>query len=75
VPAFHRARRQLNVRGDERLVVLVPTRIERLLESRQLTTAFERGLGLERVRRFGGRFIQNESDIGFEITRVQVRSE
>jgi len=75
VPAFRAARRAIGLGPRERLVVLVPTRIERMIEARTLSAAFERGLGLEQVRRFGGRFtIDSDSRLGFEITHVQPRS-
>jgi len=75
VPAFQRVRRELDLSADERLVVLVPTSVERMLESEQLATVFQRGLGLEEVRRFGGRFTLERSSLGFEITRLEARSE
>ncbi len=73
VPAFRGARRGAGLGPGERLVVLLPSGVERLLESAQLTTAFGRGLAMEDVRRFGGRFTSNGPRIGFEVTRVQVR--
>ncbi len=75
VPAFQRARRDLDLSADERLVVLVPTSVERMLESEQLATVFQRGLDLQDVRRFGGRFTLERSNLGFEITRLEARSE
>lgn len=74
VPAFQRVRRELDLQHDERLVVLLPTEVERMLQSAELAAAFERGMDMESVSRFGGRFTTQGSALSFEITRVQSRS-
>jgi len=70
VPAFERIGVAIGLRGPERLAVLVPRAVERLLQSAQLEAAFRRGLALTQVRSFGGRFTVTDGALGFEITRV-----
>lgn len=74
VPAFDAARRQVNLSSDEMLVVLVPTGVERMMESATLSAIFQRGLDMESVRRLGGRFTVEPSGLEFKVTRVQTRS-
>jgi len=74
VPAFDAVRRAVQIKPNERLAVLVPTEVERKLESAQLHAASKRGLSMKRVRYFAGRFRLRNGDLGFEITGVQRRS-
>ncbi len=70
VPAFEQIGHEVGLRWPERLAVLVPRSVERLLQSAQLEAAFRKGLTMERIRSFGGRFTISDGALGFEITRV-----
>jgi hypothetical protein len=71
VPAFSRVRRTAGLAGDERLAILVPVAIERMLQSAQLEAAFRRGLTMSDVLGFGGRFTLDNGNLTVRVTHVQ----
>ena len=71
VPAFAPIVGQLELRSPQRLAVMVPSNIETMLQSAQLTAVFRRGITLDAVKYFGGRFVTQHGKLAFEITRVQ----
>ena len=73
VPAFAAARRQLDLSPRERLAVMVPRLIERKLASAQRVAAQRRGLTLDEVRSFAGRFELEGRHLAFAVTTVQER--
>lgn len=70
VPAFDAARLAVNLRGEERLAVLLPLRVERKLESAQLEAAYGRGLAMNQIDNFAGRFTLRDGDLAFDITHI-----
>ena len=48
----------------------VPTHVERVLESAQLQAAFSRGLVMQQIDNFAGRFTLREGRLAFDITHV-----
>lgn len=75
VPAFNEVRGAAQLGADERLAVLVPTRVERMLDAAQLRAAFERGLLMEEVRDFGGQFNLEDGTLAFDVTDVALRTQ
>ena len=73
VPAFQAVRQGAGLIPRERLVVLVPTKVERMLESAQLAAAFSRGLPMDQIRDFGGCFTVEGQNLAFKITHVRAR--
>lgn len=73
VPAFAPVVNELRLRDGQMLAVMVPAGVETMLQSAQLTATFERGLSMEQVRYFGGRFAMAGNGLRFAITRVQTR--
>lgn len=73
VPAFGRASRHLTLQPGDRLAVVVPTRIERVLEHAQIQAARQRGLRIEQVRNFAGRFALVGNELRFHMTYIQPR--
>ena len=70
VPAFTAVRRAVGVGGQQRLAVLLPLEIERLVQTAQLQAAFRNGLTMEEIRHFAGRFVVEHGRIDFRITHV-----
>lgn len=70
VPAFRAARAAVDLRGEERLAVLLPTRVERTLESAQLKAAYGRGLAMNQIDNFAGRFTLRDGTLAFDITHI-----
>ncbi len=70
VPAFGDVRRQVGLRPGERLAVVVPLRVERVLESAQLEAAFNRNLTMAGIDNFAGRFTLDGGRLSFVITHV-----
>ncbi len=71
VPAFDEMRRQVGIGDDERLAVLVPTHVARMLESAQLEAAFRHGLAVQHIDNFAGRFTLRRGRLAFDITGVR----
>jgi hypothetical protein len=71
VPAFDVMRRQSELANRERLAVLVPAEVERMLTSARIKAAFERGLSMQEIRGFAGRFTLSDDDLAFEVTHVR----
>jgi len=71
VPAFDDVRRAVNLRGQERLAVLLPLHIERVLESAQMEAAYKRGLIMKQIDNFAGRFTLRDGALAFHITHVR----
>ncbi len=74
VPAFAAAVRAARLGSGQRLAVLVPDKIEHMLDAAQLAAAYRHGVGLAEVRNFGGSFEQAGRGLAFRITRIQTRS-
>lgn len=74
VPAFSDIRRAVRLRPDERLVVLVPSEVERTLQTAQISAAFKAGMTMESIRSFGGRFSIRDDRLEFEVSQIQTRS-
>ncbi len=70
VPAFDDVRRAVNLRGQERLAVLLPLHVERVLESAQMEAAYKRGLIMKQIDNFAGRFTLRGGALAFDITHV-----
>ena len=70
VPAFEEVRRAIELRADERLAVLVPMRVERVLESAQTEAAIRHNVSIEQVENFAGRFSLNGGTLAFDVTHV-----
>ncbi len=70
VPAFDAVCREVGLRSGERLAVVVPMRVERVLESAQMEAAFSRGLTMATIENFAGRFTLEGGRVAFVITHV-----
>jgi hypothetical protein len=70
VPAFDVVRRAINLHGQERLAVLLPLHVERVLESAQMEAAYKRGLIMNEIDNFAGRFTLRDGALAFDITHV-----
>ena len=70
VPAFDAARVAVRLRGEERLAVLLPMRVERTLESAQLEAAYNRGLVMNEIDNFAGQFTLRDGALAFDITHI-----
>ena len=70
VPAFDDVRRAINLRDQERLAVLLPLNVERVLESAQMEAAYNRGLIMNEIDNFAGRFTLRDGALAFDITHV-----
>ncbi len=70
VPAFDDVRRAIKLRGEERLAVLLPLHVERVLESAQMQAAYKRGLIMNEIDNFAGRFTLRDGALAFDITHV-----
>jgi outer membrane biosynthesis protein TonB len=75
VPAFAAARVALGVGRLQRLAVLVPLPVERLLQSALTRAAFDGGITTEGIRSLGGRFTVDQGELGFVTTHVRFRAE
>ena len=71
VPAFREVRDTVRLSARERLAVVVPMRVERVLSSAQMEAAFSRGLVMRHIDNFAGRFILREGGLAFDITHVR----
>ena len=74
VPAFAAAKRAAQLRGGERLAVLLPEALEHELRTQQLAAASKRGLTESQIAAYGGRFVPAGSGLRLQITHVQPRS-
>ena len=70
VPAFGGANAAVNLRGEERLAVLLPMRVERTLASAQMEAAYKSGLVMNEIDNFAGRFTLREGTLAFDITHI-----
>ncbi len=70
VPAFEKVRRAVALGHDERLAILVPMRVERVLEAAQMEAAFNRGLVMQQVENFAGHFSLGDGTLAFDITHI-----
>jgi hypothetical protein len=70
VPAFQEIRRRARPVGHERVAVLVPVDVEQKLETAQVEAAFQRGLTMQEISSFAGRFTVSEIGLAFEIVHV-----
>jgi hypothetical protein len=70
VPAFEAVRAAARLGPRERLAVLVPVDVERMLESAQLGAAFAVGLSLDQIRGFAGHFTLSDGRLDFKITHI-----
>ncbi len=70
VPAFDAANAAVNLRGEERLAVLLPMRVERTLASAQLEAAYNNGLAMKEIDNFAGRFTLRDGALAFDITYI-----
>ena len=71
VPGFSEVQEALGLTGSERLAVLLPMRVERVLESAQMEAAFHRGLVMNQIDNFAGRFALRDGKLDFDITHVR----
>lgn len=71
VPAFRQVQDDVDLSGRERLAVLVPMDIERVLEAAQMEAAFHRGLVMNQIDNFAGRFALRDGRLAFDITHVR----
>jgi hypothetical protein len=74
VPAFEQIKKQLSLKAGEKLAVLVPITIEKIIETTKLTAVSKRDLTMNDVKTLGGHFFVLEDKIFFEIDRIQERS-
>ena len=70
VPAFATVLETVRLGAQERLAVLIPMRVERVLESAQMKAAFGRGLVMKQIDNFAGRFTMRDGALAFDITHV-----
>ncbi len=70
VPAFGAANAAVNLRGEERLAVLLPMRVERTLASAQMEAAYNSGLVMKEIDNFAGRFTLRDGALAFDITYI-----
>jgi hypothetical protein len=70
VPAFVGIAAAVGLGGREHLAVLVPTIVERAIESARLAAVADAGLDGEEVGQVGGRFILDDRMVRFEVTHV-----
>ncbi len=70
VPAFGAANAAVNLRGEERLAVLLPMRVERTLASAQMEAAYNSGLVMKEIDNFAGRFTLRDGALAFDITHI-----
>ncbi len=70
VPAFEPVADDVRLGGEERLAVLLPMRIERVLESAQLAAAYQHGVPMQNIVAFAGRFTLRGGRLDFDITHV-----
>ncbi len=70
MPAFGAANAAVNLRGEERLAVLLPMRVERTLASAQLEAAYNSGLVMKEIDNFAGRFTLRDGALAFDITHI-----
>jgi hypothetical protein len=70
VPAFGIVCDAVGLGLHERLAVLVPMRVERVLESAQMAAAYRTGLALGQIDSFAGRFTLDDGKLDFNITHV-----
>jgi len=70
VPAFGAANAAVNLRGEERLAVLLPMRVERTLASAQMEAAYNSGLVMKEIDNFAGRFTLRDGSLAFDITHI-----
>jgi hypothetical protein len=71
VPAFSAVRAALSLTAHERLAVLLPTNVERLLDSVQMKSAFSLGLAMEQVESFAGRFSVRDGALRFDVVHIE----
>ncbi len=71
VPAFREVQSALDLRGEERLAVVVPMHVERVLDSAQMEAAFRRGLAMQHIDDFAGSFSLRDGRLAFHITHVR----
>lgn len=71
VPGFSEVQEAVGLTGSERLAVLLPMRVERVLESAQMEAAFHRGLVMNQIDNFAGRFAMRDGKLDFDITHVR----
>jgi hypothetical protein len=70
VPAFSPMRSAAGLGAGERLAVLVPAHVERMLGAAQLRAAFDRGLAMRQIEDFAGRFAMRHGRLEFDVTHV-----
>ncbi len=70
VPAFDAANAAVKLRGEERLAVLLPMRVERTLASAQMEAAYNSGLVMKEIDNFAGRFTLRDGALVFDITHI-----
>lgn len=70
VPGFARVTEAVSLQPHERLAVLVPMQVERVLDSAQMEAAFGRGLVMNDIDNFAGRFTLRGGTLAFDITHV-----
>jgi hypothetical protein len=70
VPAFDVVCDAVGLGLHERLAVLVPMRVERVLQSAQMAAAYRTGLAMGQIDSFAGRFTLDEGRLDFNVTHV-----
>lgn len=75
VRAFAHVVRELDLPAHQKLAVLLPQHVDRMMRSAQLAAALSQDLDLTRVRRCAGRFNVQRDALAFDITAIQLRSE
>ena len=70
VPAFNLVCRAIGLGVHERLAVLIPMRVERVLAAAQMEAAFRHGLAMRQIDSFAGRFTLRGGRLDFDITHV-----
>jgi len=74
VPAFAAIRNSLKISPSDRLAVLIPVDVERVIESAKIAEVSKRSLSLTDVKVLGGRFILADGKLNFIIEKVLLRS-
>lgn len=74
VPAFNSFTDSKYLKAGERLAVAVPVKIETMVESEKMKSAFQKGLTFKNIYAFGGQFYLKNDQVYFKINIVQERN-
>ncbi len=73
VPAFQHVTTPEFIKTDEHLAVMIPMKLETMIESEKMKAAFQRGLTFEMIKIFGGYFYLKNDRVYFKVDKIQER--